>query len=145
MRCLLIIFSLAIFTGCATSPALTTSDTMQIIQAAADSAPAGVYGKYTLLIQSTGTQIGDDRIFLNTELDYRDQRNITIALSHDAVKELNDHTGQAAIELFKGKQIQVIGDANRVRIDFTSRGQPTGKYYYQTHIRVTQASQIKVL
>ncbi|WP_445425409.1 MULTISPECIES: hypothetical protein [unclassified Alishewanella] len=89
---------------------------MQIIKAAADSAPAGVYGKYTLLIQSTGSQIGDDRIFLNTELDYRDQRNITIALSHDAVKELNDHAGQ-----------------------------PTGKYYYQTHIRVTQVSQIKVL
>jgi hypothetical protein len=118
---------------------------MEIIKAAADSAPKSVGGKFTFKIKATGIQAGDNRVFLNTELDYRDQRNITIALSSNAVKELENLTGSAPINFFKGKTIEVQGEAQRVRINFTSMGRRTEKYYYQTHIRVTQASQIKIV
>ena len=45
----------------------------------------------------------------------------------------------------RGKRILVSGTAMRTRIDVTVDGRQSGKYYYQTHVRVAQASQIKVL
>jgi hypothetical protein len=145
MRFLFVVFSLTLCAGCSTSPVLKTSDTMQIIKNAADSAPDGVQGIYTFTIQATGSQRGDSRIFLNTEIDYRDQRNISIALSFNAVRELIAATQQSPENYFKGKTIQVIGEAKRVKIHITTMGRRTGKYYYQTHIKVTDASQIKVV
>jgi len=35
--------------------------------------------------------------------------------------------------------------AVRTRIDFTSGGRPTGKYYYQTHVVVTDPAQIALV
>jgi hypothetical protein len=32
-----------------------------------------------------------------------------------------------------------------MKIDFISYGQPTGKYYYQTHIFVRELSQLEVI
>ncbi|MDO6692688.1 hypothetical protein Q4574_05305 [Aliiglaciecola sp. 3_MG-2023] len=145
MRFLFVVFLLGLFAGCSTTPVLKTSDTVQIIKNAADSAPDGVQGVYTFTIQATGSQRGDNRIFLNTEIDYRDQRNITIALSFNAVKELIAATQQSPEDYFKGKTIQVTGEAKRVKIHFTTMGRRTGKYYYQTHIKVTDASQIMVV
>jgi len=40
--------------------------------------------------------------------------------------------------------IATSGTARRERIDFTANGAPTGKYYYQTHVRVSDAAQIVV-
>ena len=48
-------------------------------------------------------------------------------------------------DALKGKRILVSGTARTVRIDFLTDNRPTGKYYYQTHVRVDHASQIKVL
>ncbi|MGJ8680301.1 hypothetical protein [Paraglaciecola sp.] len=145
MRFLIVIFSIGLFAGSSTTSGLKTSDTMQIIRSAADSAPDGVQGIYSLTIQATGSQKGDRRIFLNTELDYRDQRNITIALSDKTIRELISETQQSPMDFFKGKTIQVIGEAQRTKIYFVTMGRRTSKYYYQTHIKVTDASQITVL
>lgn len=66
-----------VLNGCV-STAPEYSNTLEIIGSAAESAPDGVEGEYTFKIQAAGKP--KRTVYLNTELDYRDQRNVTIAL-----------------------------------------------------------------
>lgn len=86
-----------------------------------------------------------DRVHLNSEDDYRDQRNLSIVLEYTAVQELAAQLGAPPEIALKGKQILVSGTARRVKIVFVADGKPTDKYYFQTHVVVTRASQIRVL
>ncbi len=43
-----------------------------------------------------------------------------------------------------GKKLQVYGLAQRVTIYLTHDGKPSDKYYYQTHIHVSNANQIQL-
>ncbi|GEA09259.1 hypothetical protein KUL42_40200 [Alteromonas sp. KUL42] len=132
--------------GCASTTSNTTtplSDTMEIIKAAANSAPKGVPGRYTLQIVATGSQ--GQYVYLNTEKDYRDQRAITVALHPKAIAQLSAKYGMSPQEYFVDKTIVVNGKAQRVKIAFLSEGKPTDKYYYQTHIRLMDISQIEVV
>jgi hypothetical protein len=134
-------------TACVTAapPAANTSGTMSprdAIVAAADAAPRGVSGIFELAVQATDRDRG--RVFLNSETDYRDQRNLTVVISPAAAKALEQHYGRPPEHFFKGRAIRVNGSAMRVRIDFIADGRPTGKYYYQTHVQVTDAAQIRV-
>ncbi len=137
---------LALLSGCAAmqgSAERTQASTMDIIAAAAAAAPEGVVGEYQLSIQAAGT---DGRaVYLNTELDYRDQRNITIAMSPAVAAALAGADAASAQQYFVGKKLLVKGQARRMKIDFMSQGKPTGLYYYQTHIRVKNPEQIKLL
>lgn len=137
---------LALLSGCAAmqgSAERTHAGTMDIIAAAAAAAPEGVVGEYQLSIQAAGT---DGRaVYLNTELDYRDQRNITIAMSPAVAAALAGADAASAQQYFVGKKLLVKGQARRMKIDFMSQGKPTGLYYYQTHIRVKNPEQIKLL
>lgn len=149
MRVVLIAFIL-VLTGCSsTQPAQqqTTqsgySDTMEIIRSAAESAPNGVKGEYVLNIKAAGNQ--GPFVYLNTELDYRDPRAVTVAIHPSIVPEFVAKYGREPQEYFINKSISVTGQAKQIRINFMSQGRPSGKYYYQTHIRVTDISQIKVL
>jgi hypothetical protein len=116
---------------------------MEIIKAAADSAPKGVPGQYTLQIVATGSQ--GQYVYLNTEKDYRDQRAITVALHPKVIAQLSAKYRMPPQEYFVNKAIVVNGKAKRVKIAFISDGKPTGKYYYQIHIRVMDISQLKVV
>lgn len=137
---------LALLSGCAAmqgSAERTQASTMDIIAAAAAAAPEGVVGEYQLSIQAAGT---DGRaVYLNTELDYRDQRNITIAMSPAVAAALTGTDAASAQQYFVGKKLLAKGRARRMKIDFMSQGKPTGLYYYQTHIRVKNPEQIKLL
>lgn len=140
---LLFIFLVA---GCTSTTSHTTStfsEPMAIIKAAADSAPKGVPGQYTLKIVATGSQ--GKYVYLNTEKDYRDQRAITVALHPKVIEQLSAKHGVPPQEYFVNKAILVNGKAQRVKIAFLSDGKPSGKYYYQTHIRVLDISQLKVV
>lgn len=121
----------------------TFSDTMAIIKAAADSAPKGVPGQYSFQIVATGSQ--GKYVYLNTEKDYRDQRAITVTLHPKVIAQLSARYGMPPQEYFINKAIVVNGIAQRVKIAFLSDGKPTGKYYYQTHVRVMDISQLKVM
>lgn len=89
-----VLFSfMLLLTGCAstTSPSLVSSeanysDTMEIIRSAAASAPNGVDGEYVLKVQASGRD--RSALYLNTELDYRDQRNITVSIKPKVAREL---------------------------------------------------------
>lgn len=132
--------------GCTFTTSHTTStfsDPMEIIKAAADSAPKGVPGQYTLQIIATGSQ--GQYVYLNTEKDYRDQRAITVALHPRVIAQLSTKYGMPPQEYLVNKAIVVNGKAQRVKISFLSDGKPTGKYYYQTHLRVMDISQLKVV
>jgi hypothetical protein len=120
--------------------------------------PAGVTGIFSMTVKHTG-KVGSRFLagsrsvsiksgpftFLDSEADFRDPHNLTIKLSSEVAKDLQTQLGAPPEEALKGKQILVSGTARRVKIDFASKGQPTGKSYYQTHIDVNHASQIKIL
>lgn len=148
----LVLISLVVFlAGCSTTAprsdhqhAKPIANTMEIIRSAAESAPTGVPGEYLLDIKATGTK--DAMVYLNTELDYRDQRNVTVAIHPEVVAQLQAKYGVRPDVFFIGKKITIKGSAQRVRVDFISANrQPSDKYYYQTHIRVLNIAQIEIV
>ena len=142
--------SLALLTGCATTQHTVGSSadannliTPEIaIMQAANAAPDGVPGTFFMLVQGTGS--GEDRYFLNSQPDYRNQRNLTIVLSPQAHRQLVERFGGDPLVALTGKEVVVRGTAIRTRIDFFANGRPTNKYYYQTRVQVTDAEQISV-
>lgn len=125
-------------------PEIKYSDTMEIIRSAAEAAPHKVEGEYILKIKAVGKQ--GPFIFLNTELDYRDQRAVTIALHPQVISLFEEKYGRSLKEYFIDKSVKVLGEAQRIKINFMSRsGKPSGKYYYQTHIMVSDIGQLEVL
>ena len=116
--------------------------------AAGDAGPgapvAGVSGVFDLQVRASGTQNG--HVFLNSERDYRDQRDLTIDIPPPLSADLRSRYGAAPDAFFAGKHIQVRGVAHRVTIHiFDDHGQVTDKYYYQTHVMVADPDQIKLL
>lgn len=115
----------------------------QAVFAAADAAPAGVAGVFTMRVARTGRAGG--RVYLNSESDYRDQRNLTINIDPVAAAQVFRRFRSDAGRFFRHKLVSVTGVARRVRIDFLdNRHRRTGRYYYQTHVMVTDVSQISV-
>lgn len=146
-----VLVAVAMLTGCsvsnrppATDQFVAEADTMEIIRSAAEAAPKGVRGEYELTIKAAGKQ--GAMLYLNTELDYRDQRNVTVALYPQLVPQLTAQSGQTPERFFIGKTVRVKGMAQRVRIDFiNAEREPSGKYYFQTHIYIKDLSQIELV
>jgi hypothetical protein len=141
---------ITVLAGCQQSPitqlAPAKAKTIAPVEAvfrAAEAAPRGVKGVFELTVQATGEQ--DGFAYLNAELDYRDQRNLTIAIPPKPRRELKEIHSLDPKAFYYGKKIQVTGEAMRVRIDFYSNGMPSGKYYYQTHVTVYDPKQIEVV
>lgn len=142
----LLLGSLFLLSACSTtgpsqSPEALTN-VMTLIEQSEAAAPYGVAGNFTLKIKSVGQQGGV--VYLNTQEDYRDRRNITVRLSAEFATQIVNNSSDSLAEFFVGKVIRVAGEAKREHIDFTSRGRATGKYYYQTHIAVEDSAKILV-
>jgi hypothetical protein len=114
----------------------------QAVQLAAEAAPSGVPGVFAVQVQATGTR--GDFTYLNSQPDYRDQRNLTIAIAPAAARQLEAELGSHPRVALRGKRILVDGVAERTRIHFFADGKRTEKFYYQTHVRVTDPAQITV-
>jgi hypothetical protein len=112
----------------------------EAVMKAAEAAPRGIYGVFELEVRRA-EQVGPN-FFLNSELDYRDPRNLSVAIGPKAQAELRKAHGDDLGKGLKGKKLQILGYARRVRVDFTSNGRPSGKYYYQTHVPIGDARQI---
>lgn len=145
-----VIAAVLLLAGCSASQrakspaqAIPYSDTMEIIRSAAQVAPSGVAGEYILPIKAAARQ--GAVVYLNTELDYRDQRAVTVSIHPRLQAALQARYGAPAQEFFVGKSVAVTGEAQRVTIYFISQGRPTDKYYHQTHIQVTELSQLRLL
>ena len=118
---------------------------VEAVVAAAEAAARqqSVRGVFELHVRTTGWQ--DSLLYLNSELDYRDQRSLTVAITPAAEQALRDRFGEDPVSALKGKKIQVSGAAQRVTIWFFCDGKRTEKYYYQTHVPVFRADQITVI
>lgn len=108
--------------------------------AAADPA-RGISGTFRLTIKAFGVVEGI--VYLNSEDDYRDQRNVSVDLLPPAQSEMARRFGTP--DALVGKTITVVGTAKRTKIWFFANGQRTSKYYYQTHIGVRSAKQIEIV
>ena len=143
----LLLLSILVLSACTTTSEVTSNvdltNAMRLIEKTEINASNGVKGSFQFQIKASGIQ--HNNIYLNTELDYRDRRSITISLHPKTILEFTKKYGSSPDSYFINKTIEVSGKAKRMRIDFYSNGKKTKKYYFQTHIRVTSVDQIKVL
>lgn len=133
-------------TGCASqapSPQASNSP-LQVISMAAEAAPKPVFTTVALQVRAVGNQ--NDVTYLNSESDYRDQRNVSIAISSAVRTKIETLFGGDLSKFATGKHIVVKGRAQRVTIwFFDNSGQRSDKYYYQTQIRVFDSAQIQII
>lgn len=114
------------------------------VLAAADAAPRGVPGTFAMTVRRA--DVVGPRLFLNSHPDYRDQRNLSIAIQLGALAGLRQRLGPDVRGALLGREVHVSGVARRVQIDFiNSDGRRSGKYYYQTHVGVTDPDQIRIV
>lgn len=128
--------------ACATpQPSRDAIPAMVAIERAAALAPGSYPGLFTLTVRASGRQ--DGHLYLNSELDYRDQRNISLEIAPVAQGQLEMQLGAPVETALQGRRIEIAGEARRVRINFLADGRPTGKYYYQTHIFIARGNQLR--
>ena len=128
--------------ACATpQPSRDAIPAMVAIERAAAFAPGGYPGLFALTVRAWGRQ--DGRLYLNSETDYRDPRNISLEIAPVAQGQLEMRLGAPVETALQGRRIEVAGEARRVRINFLADGRPTGKYYYQTQIFIARGDQLR--
>jgi len=141
-----LIISTLLLTACASQNSLNqstkASDIMRIIELAEEYSPKGVEGSFIFPIQATGSH-GD--VFLNSQLDYRDRRNLTVAINEETSKKLSEIYSSPPDIYFLNKTIKVTGAAHRAKIWFYPNGKKSDEYYFQTRIYVTSPDQIEVI
>lgn len=113
------------------------------VLAAADMAPRGYPGRFGFTVIE-GATVGELE-FLNSQRDYRDPRNLSVKIGGAALRALEKRHGTPLHQALKGKAIEVDGVAMRTRIAFYANGRMTDKYYFQTHVAVTDPAQLEVL
>lgn len=116
---------------------------VRAVELANAAAPQSVPGVFLVDVRATDAQ--SNVTYLSSELDYRDQRNLAIVISAEAVEQLQAKFGAPLADALRGSRILVTGEAKRVTIRFFQNGVPTNNYYYQTHVDVTDARQIEIV
>jgi len=143
----LILFSILILSGCSSTPNIASkskpTDIIQLIEKAKRRFPEGVRGTFQIPIKASGSKRGV--VYLNSDLDYRDPKNITVALHPSTIESFSKSYGSSPESYFIDKTIEVTGKVERIKIYFYTNGKRTKKYYFQTHIRVNSLNQIKVM
>jgi hypothetical protein len=130
--------------SCASPLPQTTQLRLTPAQAVINAAemPGGVSGVFEMVVRSTGREGG--KLFLNSELDYRDPRNLTIDISPAVEKALQERLGAPVENAVARRAVAVRGTARKVRTNFTIEGRPSGKYYFQTHLTLGSARDLTV-
>jgi hypothetical protein len=117
---------------------------IQAIERAAEASPKGVKGFFELNVKATGKP--RNVAYLNSELDYRDPRNISIAISPKVRESFIKKYGETPEIFLKNKKIIVYGEARKVKISFGCNGKENeNQYYYQTHVRFSSLSQLLIV
>lgn len=106
---------------------------------------AGIAGDFEMPVKNVG-KVGTV-YFLNSEDDYRDRNCLTVAVPAGIAESMAKSSNQEAVtRFFKGRRIVARGIARQVRIDFLDPArQPTGKYYFQVHVRISSPAQLSVM
>ncbi|PKG84287.1 hypothetical protein CXF85_08775 [Colwellia sp. 75C3] len=142
-----LLLAIVVLSACTANPDLTlnpaSTDVMRLIEQTAENAPEAVRGTFQFSIKASA--LLQSAVYLNTELDYRDRRSITIALHPKTIAAFTKKYGTSPKVYFLNKNIEVTGKAKQIKIWFFSNGKRTEKYYFQTHISVKSLNQITVL
>ena len=104
--------------------------------------PEGVSGVFEMVVRATGRQ--GELLYLNSETDYRDPRNLTIVVAPAEEEVLSVRLGGPVQTTILRKVIAVRGTAKKTRIDFITDGRPTGKYFFQTHLKLRSARDLTI-
>jgi hypothetical protein len=145
MRTILAVSFLCAFVGgCAVQKPKTITLRLSPEQAVMNAAasPEGTSGVFELPVRAAGR--ADGNLYLNSELDYRDPRNLSIVISPAVELLLSQRFGSNPDAFLIGKTIAVRGTARKTRIIFLAGGRPTDKYYFQTHVRLRRADDLAV-
>lgn len=123
-----------------------TFSPVETVMLASEVAPDWLPGVFVLKVQGSGRGRGKEagQIFLNSEADYRDPRSVTVRFTPKAAAAFRAIHGTDPDTELSGKFVLVYGYARQERIDFVNSGVPSGKYYFQTHIVVTDPDQIAI-
>ncbi|GGC76548.1 hypothetical protein [Undibacterium terreum] len=115
------------------------------IAMAARAAPAPVRGVFEMDIKSVGHSAGIT--YLNSEDDYQNQRNLAIELPASVEAELKRMLEVGDLDAaLKGRHIRVNGPVMRVEIHtYLDDGTVSDKFYYQTHLFVSNTDQIRFI
>lgn len=101
-----------------------------------------VPGLFAMEVKASGRDRG--RLYLNSEADYRDARNLSVVFTPETEAAFKREHGSAPDEFLAGKEIVVLGTARQVKVHFTDgRGVPSDRYYYQTHLVVAKPDHIR--
>lgn len=119
------------------------SDTMTYRGLAAALYPKSFDTEGVFNVKATGNIKG--QVFLNTEDDYRDPRNITVVIPSELAAEFEQKHKTSPKTYFLNKQIFVKGELAQVKIWFGSNGKRSSKYYYQTHMRIASLDDIRLV
>lgn len=143
MKPLAILFAL-LLTGCSavTAPSQPT-DVMKLIFQVEENAPYPVDGEFVLDIKATGKR--RRTLYLNTEQDYRDRRNVNVVLGPAVLDGLDALGNEDVAAYFLHSRIRVKGTAKRVKTWLYAEGKRTKSYYYQTSVYVDDVDNIEKL
>jgi len=143
----LIVLSILFLSACSSTPELASkseaTDIIQLIEKAKRRFPEPVRGTFQIPIKATGIKNGV--VYLNSNLDYREPTNITLALAPSTIEKFTNYYNSSPDLYFKNKTLEVTGKVDRIKIYMYKNGKRTKKYYFQTHIRVISIEQIRVL
>lgn len=114
----------------------------EAVRGVASSPTSGLFGQFAFVVKGWGRD--DERIFLNSEADYRDAGTLTVALTGQAVAALRAQSGGSPDRLV-GRTIVASGVARRARINISENGRATGQFYFQTHVTISQADDIHLV
>lgn len=138
---------LALLCACTGNPEKPAAwiEPVQAMLLAADADPAGIPGTFRIHVHATDHNEASGITYLSTERDYRDQRNLAVVIEPGAVAQLTERLGAPPADALRGRNLLITGEAKRVAIHFHQNGVRTGLYYYQTHLPVADAGQVRIV
>lgn len=142
MRFVMAVIVALLVCACSSVPASRRgwNQPVDAIRGANDDPLHGLRGEFVFTVRASASR--RQWSFLDSERDYRDQRNLTIEMPTTMLPALQQRLGVPFRDL-ENRRLVVLGVAKRVRINFVIDGRPSGKYYYQTHVRVDSPAQIR--
>ena len=122
-------------------PGMRVYSAPEAVMGAADRSK-GLIGEFAFVVRATGWDNG--KLYLNSEQDYRDPRNLSIAIEPDVASRMVGGAAKDAQQSYVGRIVVVRGLARTTRIEFIDQAdKPSGKYYYQTQVSVGRPEQLR--
>ncbi|MFC5344261.1 hypothetical protein ACETK8_00150 [Brevundimonas staleyi] len=100
-------------------------------------------GQFAFVVRGGGRELG--RVFLNSQVDYRDPGTLTVVVRGAALDALTEQLGGPPEDRLIGRTVVVDGVALRTRINISEGGRPTDRFYFQAHVAAERADQIHVM